>query len=82
MVLYLIMSIHRAKRRNLARFNLTPDFVDPNQPSTSSKSPEKAGPYKRSGAGGGTSNIHRLHENDKNDEDDNNTWNGNSTQQM
>ncbi|XP_059613095.1 UBX domain-containing protein 4 isoform X2 [Phlebotomus argentipes] len=60
-----------AKRRNL---EFPGDSRDGQQPSTS-KSAEAA--YRRLGS----SNIHRLH--DKKDSDDeNNTWNGNSTQQM
>uniref|UniRef100_A0A6B2EHE3 UBX domain-containing protein 4 n=1 Tax=Phlebotomus kandelakii TaxID=1109342 RepID=A0A6B2EHE3_9DIPT len=58
-----------AKRRNLQ----TPG--DPRDKPSTSKSAEAA--YRRLGS----SNIHRLH--DKKDSDDeNNTWNGNSTQQM
>ncbi|KAK3913333.1 UBX domain-containing protein 4 [Frankliniella fusca] len=36
------------------------------------------GAYRRSG----TSNVHRLHQNQSSSDDENNTWNGNSTQQM
>lgn len=39
----------------------------------------KSGPYKR--AGGTGSNIHRLSDT-KDSDDENNTWNGNSTQQQ
>lgn len=60
-----------AKRRNLSGFDTSP------KPSTSKD--KSGGAYKRLGGGG--SNIHRL--NDLQDsEDENNTWNGNSTQQQ
>lgn len=36
------------------------------------------GAYRRSG----NSNVHRLHQNQSSSDDENNTWNGNSTQQM
>lgn len=36
------------------------------------------GAYRRSGP----SNVHRLHQNNSSSDDENNTWNGNSTQQM
>uniref|UniRef100_A0A7G3B2P2 UBX domain-containing protein 4 n=1 Tax=Lutzomyia longipalpis TaxID=7200 RepID=A0A7G3B2P2_LUTLO len=61
-----------AKRRNLQFPGDGRD--DGPQPSTS-KAGEAA--YKRLGA----SNIHRLHDR-KDSDDENNTWNGNSTQQM
>uniref|UniRef100_A0A1L8DT63 UBX domain-containing protein 4 n=1 Tax=Nyssomyia neivai TaxID=330878 RepID=A0A1L8DT63_9DIPT len=60
-----------AKRRNL---QFPGDGRDGPQPSTS-RSGEEA--YRRLGS----SNIHRLHDR-KDSDDENNTWNGNSTQQM
>ena len=45
----------------------------------SNPGPSSTATYRRSTAG--SSNIHRLHENQDSD-DDNNTWNGNSTQQQ
>lgn len=68
---------NRAKRRIL-RF----DKQQQNQSDdagTSAGGATKTGPYKR---GGGTgSNIHRLSDT-KDSDDENNTWNGNSTQQQ
>lgn len=60
--------ISRARKRNLARFNLV---VPPGSSETGadSKSSKKS-----------TSNVHRLKDYDS--DEDNNTYNGNSTQQM
>ncbi|XP_037039244.1 UBX domain-containing protein 4 isoform X2 [Bradysia coprophila] len=60
-----------AKRRNL-RYPL-----ENQAPSTSQQSASSGGPYRRHEG----SNIHRLHDNKESD-DENNTWNGNSTQQQ
>lgn len=60
-----------AKRRNL-RHPLDNPAPSASQPSTSSNKP-----YRRHEG----SNIHRLHDNKESD-DENNTWNGNSTQQQ
>lgn len=71
-----------AKRRNLDRFQLNKD----DGPSTSKDAMatgdtrEDSRPYRRSAAGG--SNIHRLSDQRKDSDDENNTWNGNSTQQQ
>lgn len=62
------MYFFSAKKRNL-------NFG--NQNKSSEPSTSKPGPsYKRAGA-----NVHRLRENKDSDEE-NNTWNGNSTQQQ
>ncbi|XP_055912324.1 UBX domain-containing protein 4 [Eupeodes corollae] len=67
-----------AKKRNLDRFLLTKDG-----PSTSKEAMTSAnstgGAYRRVGGG---SNIHRLSDQRKDSDDENNTWNGNSTQQQ
>lgn len=68
------LSIYRAKKR-LLRFG----NQETASPSSSSTDSNKAGPYKRAGASG--SNIHRLSD-QKDSDDENNTWNGNSTQQQ
>lgn len=69
-------SHNRAKRRIL-RFDKQQD--QPNAVSDDAAAKAKSGPYKR--VGGTGANIHRL--SDKGDSDDeNNTWNGNSTQQQ
>lgn len=73
-IYYFLYTIYRAKKRIL-RFD--------NQQQTSSTasgdSSPQSGPYKRvSGTG---SNIHRLSDTRESD-DENNTWNGNSTQQQ
>uniref|UniRef100_A0A1B0D9L4 UBX domain-containing protein 4 n=1 Tax=Phlebotomus papatasi TaxID=29031 RepID=A0A1B0D9L4_PHLPP len=60
-----------AKRRNLQ----FPGEANRNQQPSTSKAAEAA--YRRMGS----SNIHRLHDR-KDSDDENNTWNGNSTQQM
>ncbi|XP_055846860.1 UBX domain-containing protein 4 [Episyrphus balteatus] len=66
-----------AKKRNLDRFLLTKDG-----PSTSKEAMATAnstgGAYRRVGG----SNIHRLSDQRKDSDDENNTWNGNSTQQQ
>lgn len=67
----ILTHIYRAKRRNL-RHPLDNPAPSASPPSTSSNKP-----YRRHEG----SNIHRLHDNKESD-DENNTWNGNSTQQQ
>lgn len=62
-----------AKRRNLQFYDKASSSKKPSPGGSSDKSE----PYKRVG----NSNVHRLHDNHDSDED-NNTWNGNSTQQQ
>lgn len=74
--------MYSAKRRNLNAFSqglgaAGPSGVVTTAAATMSRPKESGGAYQRLGA----SNVHRLHEN-KDDEDDTNTWNGNSTQQQ
>lgn len=64
------------QKRNLSRYNLGPGSVPTNtvkedQPSEANKAPGKKA----------DSNIHRLRDYDS-DDNENNTYNGNSTQQM
>lgn len=63
----------RAKKRILR-------FDNQQSASSSTDAKQQSGPYKRSGGGAG-SNIHRLSDT-KDSDDENNTWNGNSTQQQ
>lgn len=65
--------IYRAKKRVLRFGN---EQTASSLPSTSTN---KSGPYKRVGVSG--SNVHRLSD-QKDSDDENNTWNGNSTQQQ
>lgn len=66
--MFFFLYFSSAKKRNL-------NFG--NQNKSSEPSTSKPGPsYKRAGA-----NVHRLRENKDSDEE-NNTWNGNSTQQQ
>lgn len=65
--------VFRAKRRNLGAFSQGSGEAGPS--GTIPKSSESSA-YKRVG-----SNVHRLHEN-KDSDDETNTWNGNSTQQQ
>lgn len=58
--------VFRAKRRVLNLNNPEPEVK-----------PETSGAYRRVGG----SNIHRLQDN-RDSDDENNTWNGNSTQQQ
>lgn len=64
------LNLPRAKRRNL-RYPMNNEAAGTSQQSNSGV------PYRRHEG----SNIHRLHEN-KDSDDENNTWNGNSTQQQ
>ncbi|XP_036338013.1 UBX domain-containing protein 4 [Rhagoletis pomonella] len=72
-----------AKRRNMERFGgggITAGSVLGNNPSTSTEAATEKGetkPYRRYGS----SNIHRLTDH-KDSDDENATWNGNSTQQQ
>lgn len=69
---FFFVTIFRAKKRILR-------FGNQQTTTTTEANTSPVGPYKR--AGGTGSNIHRL--SDKKDSDDeNNTWNGNSTQQQ
>ncbi|TMW51520.1 hypothetical protein DOY81_003425 [Sarcophaga bullata] len=71
------------KRRNVDRFlgggagNVTGSSNQ--NPEESSTEPNQAGAYRRYVGG---SNIHRLSDNRKDSDDENATWNGNSTQQQ
>lgn len=65
-----VISIFSAKRRNLRAFDRQP------APGPSNAS-NKSNAYKRVGS----SNVHKLSD-IRDDDDDNNTWNGNSTQQQ
>jgi len=57
--------------------NLSDKYPAPARPSTSSaRNNDNEGPRARRG------NMHRLHDTKRDDDDDVNTWNGNSTQQM
>lgn len=69
--------IHRAKRRIL-RFDKQNQQQSSDADGASAGKP-KSGPYKR--VGGTGSNIHRLSDT-RDSDDENNTWNGNSTQQQ
>lgn len=60
-----------AKRRNLSAFYQQPQNDEPS--SSGSK------PYKRTNQ---STNIHRLHQDESDSDEDRKTWNGNSTQQM
>lgn len=65
----------RAKKRILR-------FDNQKQSTSESDAKQQSGPYKRVGGGSGAgSNIHRLSDT-KDSDDENNTWNGNSTQQQ
>lgn len=64
------------RRRNIEKFLKNSKLVK-DDVSTSADKTKKEGAYRRLGG----SNIHRLHENQDSD-DENNTWNGNSTQQQ
>lgn len=71
------------KRRNVDRFlgggsGKTTGASNQNT-EDSSKEPNQAGAYRRYVGG---SNIHRLSDNRKDSDDENATWNGNSTQQQ
>lgn len=66
--------VNRAKKRIL-RF----DNAKQSTSSDATDVKQQSGPYKR--VGGAGSNIHRLSDT-KDSDDENNTWNGNSTQQQ
>lgn len=67
-----------AKKRNLNRFLLTTDDGPSTSKETMATASARGGAYRRAGG----SNIHRLSDQRKDSDDENNTWNGNSTQQQ
>lgn len=75
--------LNSSKRRNLDRFsnsgtgNVT--GTSHNEPNDSAPSTSQGSAYRRYAGG---SNIHRLADNRKDSDDENATWNGNSTQQQ